>query len=177
MKTLFTASLLALAATSLPGQAGIGMLPQDKTPVIVVDSERNPFGKKKVEKATENTITEESRIRAIFDSLPVRGVTGDPISGKVLLGSVFIEEGSEVPPVLPEQTEKLRVLEVREGTVVLGFLEKSGPAYSRKITLRVGLKPHVRFKLPTESTEKSETEKPSALGGITSDNGGPTPQQ
>lgn len=150
----------------------IGLLPQDKTPVEVDDSERNPFGKKvvKTAEAVVETESEEQKIRSLVTKLPFGGITRGYGVVKVLLGSFMLEKGGLLPDVIPGQTERLRVMEVSEKYVELGFVEEDGTVSSRLIKLSFDLKPVVRYKLGNKKVEA--TEGSDILSGVKKDAAG-----
>lgn len=150
----------------------IGLLPQDKTPVEVDDSERNPFGKKvvKTAEAVVETESEEQKIRALVEKLPFGGITRGYGVVKVLLGSYMLEKDGLLPDVIPGQTERLRVMEVSEKHVELGFVEEDGSVSSRLIKLSFDLKPVVRYKLGNKKVEA--TEGSDILSGVKKDAAG-----
>lgn len=165
--------LIVLAAgPSAAAPPSIGLLPQDKTPVEVDDSERNPFGKKvvKTAEAMVETESEEQKIRALVEKLPFGGITRGYGVVKVLLGSFMLEKDGLLPDVIPGQTERLRVMEVSEKHVELGFVEEDGSVSSRLIKLSFDLKPVVRYKLGNKKVEA--TEGSDILSGVKKDAAG-----
>ncbi len=166
--------LLAVALSPLPGApAGIGLLPEDKTPVVVVEDERNPFGKRSAKVATkvqEEVESEESKIRAVVGRLSLGGMTHGYGVVKVLVGSFTVAEGGMLPDVIPDQTEKVKVLSVSADKVELGFVDKDGSAETRKITLGFDLKPTVRFNLGIPPAAEPKESGGAALNGVTKKN-------
>lgn len=146
MQIILLAMPLGMAVAD---QSDIGLLPQDKAPVTVADDERNPFGRRtpKGPVVVEETENEEAKIRGLIAKLPLGGMTRGYGVTKVLVGSFTVEEGQVLPDLIPNQTEKVRVLSVTGGQVELGFVDKDGTADIRKIVLIYDLKPEVRFKL------------------------------
>jgi len=150
----------------------IGLLPQDKTPVEVTDSERNPFGRKlvKTPEVAAQTESEEQKIRAVVTRLPFGGITRGYGVVKVLLGSFMVEKGGYLPDVIANQTEKVRVMEVSEEHVELGFVDEDGSVSSRVLKLTFDLKPVVRYQIG--STKLEVKEEPETLGGVKKDAAG-----
>jgi len=148
--------------------SAVGLLPQDKAPVEVAGEERNPFGKHvtKGPEAAVETVSEESVVRAVISRLPMGGITRGYGVNKVLLGSFTVEEGEILPDVIPNQTEKVKVLMVSSDKLELGFVDKDGTAEVRKMILSFDLKPVVRFKLggaPAPASKEGAT----AFDGVT----------
>jgi len=159
-----------LAAAPLCGRAAsdIGQLPEDKKPTEVRADERNPFGKrivKTAEPAVVETETEETKIRAVIDKLPLEGITEGFSDTKALLGSFVLAVGKPVPPVLADQSERLVVLSVTPNELQLGFIEKDGTSETRKIVRKLDLQPTVRFKLP--GPPEAAKNEGAGLGGMT----------
>ena len=98
----------------------IGFLPQDKAdlkPEEKLDlKQRNPFAERAkavvASKPKDGTETEESKLRAYFDKLPVSGLSkiGDKIT--VTMGRHVLEAGDVLPQVISGQTQILRVIRV-----------------------------------------------------------------
>src|SRR6187551_2369873 len=100
----------------------IGFLPQDKADLKPEDKLdlklRNPFAEKsKKAKVSEPSVaveTEESKLRAFFEKQKVSGVMklGDKFT--VSIGRLALEVGQTIPPIIPGQTQILRVVRVDE---------------------------------------------------------------
>lgn len=152
--------LLGLAA--LPARAevevklqqlkDIGILPDEKLsrrPEDKLDPKRsNPFAersKAKEAKAVESVETEEIKIRRIFDTLQISGITKSNGQYSALLGDLILEEGRQVKPVIPNQTQILRVTKVTDKMVEIAWVEGAGAEMSapRRIVKRVELSPRV----------------------------------
>jgi hypothetical protein len=162
MKRLF--ALLPLVC-SLVGHASspVGLLPEERVAVEVSDTEKSPFGTKAVTigQQPKNTENEESWIRLVFERLPVSGVVQAESGRKVLLGSLAIEEGKELPPVIPRQQERLRVLAITDERAEIGFVEEDGSSH-RKIIVPLDVAPDVQFRLGI----KAAPAKRSGLDGV-----------
>jgi hypothetical protein len=146
----------------------IGFLPQDKAelhPEEKLDmKKRNPFAertKAAVAKSTEQVETEESRLRMFFAKLEVTGMLKLGDKRVVTLGRLTLEPGQTLQPVIPSQTQILRVLRVEENMLEIGWVEDAGydTAAPRKIQKKIDLKPKVVLQLPTDeaSGDKSQT--------------------
>lgn len=146
MKNCF---LLLLSAIPLSVHAAspIGLLPEDKTPTVLVANERNPFGKNAPKAAAAAVVNEESRIRAILENLPVTGVMEGSSGRQVMLGSLVLESGRTLLPVIPRQTEKILVTSVAEDKVEMAFLESDGAPGLRKIVIVLKTVPQVQFRV------------------------------
>ncbi len=116
---------VAPAASFAPGRM-IGMRPEQKRPLLLKDNERNPYAKRSPEEVKapgEDNNSEELRIRQRLGNLRVTGRSQGPNGLRVLLGDIILEEGRLLPQLLPDQSENLRVVEINEDTVVLGWLD------------------------------------------------------
>lgn len=150
--------------------AEIGLLPQEKTAIMIDVSERNPFSLRTVlapEKEAE-TGGEEKAIRDAIGNLAVGGIVGAPPNVRVLLGSMALGEGRDLPDVINRQSERLRVVSITEKQIEIAFLEKNGKASERRITVALSVKPAVRYMLgsKTGTTGGAKADK-SKLGGTT----------
>jgi len=165
--------LSLLAAAPLPAASPVGMLPEEKQAITLSDAERNPFGKpgpKTPLKPEEDTESEEARIRGIFGGLSTVGVGERDGEYSALVGSLVVKAGSELPPILPNQKERLRVLRVRKDTIEIGFVEKDETAETRTITLIVAMKPEVRYDLGIRTAKPESAESSGTLGGVIKSN-------
>ena len=130
----------------------IGMLPEEKLalrPEEKLNPKRsNPFAeraKAKEAKTVEIVETEEIKIRRIFDSLKISGITKSAGKYTALLGDLIIEEGGQIPPVIPNQTQILRATRVNEKYLEIVWVEGAGfeTTAPRRIVKRVELSPRV----------------------------------
>lgn len=113
------------AATFVPGRM-IGMRPAEKRPLALQVNERNPYAKRSAEEEVnpeEGNNAEELRIREQLGKLRVTGRSHGPNGLRVLLGDIILEEGAILPHLIEDQSENLRVIELGEDTVVLGWLD------------------------------------------------------
>ena len=153
---LLPLGLLLLAgglSRSIAGDSlsSVGQLPGEKAPEVLLPKERNPFTRRD-EKPTEITAdkeSEETKLRAILRSMPLTGLVRGGASDKVLLGSLILQTGGPVPPLLKGQTERLVVAAVTEKQVEIQFLETETTAEPRRIFIPIDLHPHVTAHLPT----------------------------
>ena len=160
--TLFCSVLFARAdvEVTMAQLRNIGFLPQDKADLKPEDKldlkRRNPFAERKKAVADtptkEGGETEESKLRSYFDKLPVSGFA--KIGGKltVTLGRHNLEAGDVLQPVIPDQTQILRVLKVEQNLLEIGWVEQASPeiATPRKITKRIDLSARVKVLLASE---------------------------
>lgn len=119
------APALAPAATFVVGRM-IGMRPEEKRPLMLKESERNPYAKRSADKETtgeEGVNAEELQIRNRLSSLTVTGRSLGPNGLRVLLGDIILEQGRLLPQLLEDQSESLQVVELNENTVILGWLD------------------------------------------------------
>ncbi len=137
----------------------IGFLPQDKAdlhPEEKLDMKRrNPFAERKkasIIKPTEQVETEESKLRTFFDKLQVTGMMKLGDKRIVTLGRLTLEAGQTIPPVIPSQTQILRVMRVDESMLEIAWVEDVGDAVTapRKIQKKIDLKPYVQVTLASE---------------------------
>jgi hypothetical protein len=173
MRLLLLLPLLSLAAAparadvevKLQQLKNIGILPEEKLsqrPEEKIDPKKaNPFAeraKAKEAKATETVETEEIKIRRVFDTLKISGITKYNGQYSALLGDLILEEGAQVAPVIQNQTQILRVTRITEKLVEIAWVEGAGfeTVAPRKIVKRVELSPRVGVLLaaqPAGSTD------------------------
>lgn len=113
------------AATFVAGRM-IGMRPSEKRPLSLQSHERNPYAKRSVEEEVnqeEGSNAEELRIREQLGKLRITGRSHGPNGLRVLLGDIILEEGAVLPQLIENQSENLKVTELGEDTVVLGWLD------------------------------------------------------
>lgn len=142
----------------LPALDRSALEPEKRTPVEVSEEERNPFGLLAVpppEEEEEIKIeveTEEMKIRRILGNMRIAGVSGEPGSYRVLLGSMTLAKGDIVPRLFANQAEKLRVEDITDRQVILSFIERKQQQDlpPRTIGLGIDLTPRIRSLLPGE---------------------------
>jgi len=147
----------------------ISFLPADKAELRPEDKldikRRNPFAERKKvvqNKPTEKVETEESKLRAFFDKQKVSGImkSGDKYS--VSLGILNLEAGQIVPPIIPNQTQILRVIRVTDSELEIGWVEDATlglePAVPRKIQKRINLRPEVKARIAGAEGKGDESE-------------------
>ena len=138
------------AANFVPGRM-IGMRPDEKRPLALKENERNPYAKRsEEEEATgdEGVNAEEQQIRARLSSLSVSGRSQGPNGLRVLLGDIILEQGRLLPQLLQEQSENLKVVEINEDTVILGWLDiETGEPTGKTMQVAYDLTPMVSYAL------------------------------
>lgn len=153
----FTPALLALAGTAAAAIAGpYGPLPDDKGYTPLREGEKNPYERPvvKEEKAIEQAETEETKLRSMLGAMPVAGVRDNGYQIRVLLGSMMLTEGDELPPLLPQQQEKLKVGEILPDQIELVFVEREEEVEPRRIEIPVRLDPKVTYAIGPRSDAK-----------------------
>ena len=155
--------LLIALALSVPvlaaaqDQSEVGILPADKRAVDVAPAERNPFAKKEepkveVEVVEEDSASEESQIRAVLDRLQVVGRTRGLTGWKVMFGDMILENGTTLPPVVPGQTQTLRVVSIFEQLMEIEWVEETSPEAPKKLFVPISLEPTVDRALSGSTT-------------------------
>lgn len=104
----------------------IEMRPTDKTPLISKANERNPYARRSAADEAEangEENQEEIQIRQRLSSLSVKGRSVGPNGPRILLGDIILEKGKELPDLLQQQVERLKVIDISENSIVLGWLD------------------------------------------------------
>jgi len=146
------------AALRLPDLDRSALEPGARKPLFVPEGARNPFGLLSVpppeeeEEVKIEVETEEMKIRRILGNMRVVGVSGEPGSYRVVLGSMQLSKGDPVPRLFANQGEVLRVDDITDRQVILSFVErnKQQDMPPRTIGLGIDLTPRVRSLLPGE---------------------------
>ena len=170
---LITAALLAGALqvradveVTMKELQRIGLLPKDKEalrPEDSIDTKRpNPFAERKKvvqNKPSETVETEESKIRNFFDQQKIGGIMKTPDGFEVALGRLVLKEGMRVPPVIPAQTQILRVTRVTDKLVEVSWVEGVGleGAVPRKISKPIDLAPKVHQLLSSDEGDSADS--------------------
>ncbi len=128
-------------------------LPTDRKSAAVLPAERNPFGRVQIIAPTDDgpvqADTEEGRLRAMMLRMPVKGVSeGADGSRTLIIGSLTVSEGDELPPIFPQQLEQLVVREIGADKVIFAFKERAGSTQNRAFSVMFNLAPRVRYALP-----------------------------
>jgi len=150
----------APAASFVPSRM-INLRPDEKRPLALRDGERNPYAKRGPENETapdENGNAEELRIRERLTQLRVTGRSNGRNGLRVLLGDIILEEGVLLPPLLEDQSENLRVIELNDDTVVLGWLDiETNELTGKTMQVAYDLSPSVVYALHGQTPGKTET--------------------
>jgi hypothetical protein len=138
--------------------------PEDKTSEMLKPEERNPFGKSDdaLRNANAKGTSEENNIRDRLALLRVVGASPGANGLRVMLGDMVLETGSEVPPVLVDQSVKLKVNKISTDAIELLWVEKKATGLPpRVLTLPVDLRPYVRYMLHGVPSDKNQWQKQS----------------
>jgi len=130
--------------------------PEMREPERVLEGERNPFGLVSLpptevqETEIVRAETEEMRLRRILGNMRVSGASGTPGAYRVLLGSMQLNEGQQLPKLFADQAERLRVTKITDREIILSFEEKDTSLPPRTIGLGYNLRPRPQSLLPGE---------------------------
>ncbi len=131
------------------------ILPDEKTPEVIRPEENNPFEAVADESKNEGD-TEENRVRNILLSMTAKGGGNGPQGMRVMLGSMRLEAGQNVPPVLPDQEVMLKVKSITPNQIELIWVEKKPTGLPPKpFVIDVDVSPKVRVHLPSGIGEKA----------------------
>ena len=124
------------------------LLPGGRQSIVLREGERNPFGQAPVALVQEIeekqvTETEEIRLRKILGSIKVGGRSSHGKSTSLLLGSLILKEGDQLPPLVENQTEILKISTISDKEAVLSFYERDRTAEPRHIIIPLSMKPKV----------------------------------
>lgn len=141
--------------TVISSVAEIGVLPHEKEKLIngfvLKQAERNPFADRaKGDKGlpSEDSQSEDSRIRLALESFSVSGIARGQGGYKAQLGSIILSEGKLVPRLIPGQSDDLRVTKITPELVEITWVADEEAAKPRKIILEIDLTPRVGVLLP-----------------------------
>lgn len=121
-----------------------GMLPELRQPETVTDAMRNPFGgaAKVFDQITGPSEGDErTRLRRLLNNLRISGVATSPQGMRVLVGSVSLGKGDELPPFFHNQGERLLVESVSDRSVLLRFVTNEEAKKQQPIALSFDLRP------------------------------------
>jgi hypothetical protein len=155
IKSTIGVLVLAFASGEVRGEsaADIGILPSQKIPATVDSGDRNPFATRTPEQENFgegfDIESEESRIRQIFAGLRVTGrVPASKGAPRVLVGDLILKEGIELPQVIENQTDRLRVTRITDKQVEITWIDEEVAEQPRKLLIPINLDPDVSFLLP-----------------------------
>lgn len=145
------------------------LLPTNRQPVIVSPEEPNPFAKRagtRQRLQLEQAETEEIRIKNLIAEMPIGGISGEGEEFRILIGSLMVEVGDEVPALVPAQSERLIVTHLTPQVIGFAFLEQDGKPGNRTFLRGYSLKPRVRYLLPSEAPTSAERPTGPELNGL-----------
>lgn len=158
----------APAATFVVGRM-IRMRPEEKRPLVLKLSERNPYAKRGAQQEApgeEGTNVEELKIRQLLTQLSVTGRSQGPNGLRVLLGDIILEQGTILPQLIEDQSENLSVVDLNEDTVVLGWLDiETGELTGKTMQVAYDLAPKVSYALHGRTADEAEGEPAQRLMG------------
>lgn len=126
------------------------ILPDEKTPELVKPEENNPFETAADGAADEEGDTEENQVRDMLLRMPVGGAVSGLRGVRVMLGGMRLEQGMNVPPVIPDQQVTLRVKSITSAAIELVWVEKKPTGLPPKLlVIPVDGSPSVRYRMPT----------------------------
>jgi len=121
-----------------------GLLPELRQPETVTDAERNPFkGAAKVfdQITGPSEGDERTRVRRLLSNLRISGVATSPQGMRVLIGSISLGKGDELPPLFHNQGERLVVESVSDRSLLLRFVTNEDAKKQQPIALSFDLRP------------------------------------
>ncbi|MDF1659281.1 MAG: hypothetical protein P1U58_16815 [Verrucomicrobiales bacterium] len=154
---------MPMAAAYVPSRE-IEMTPDQKRPLILKSEERNPYARRSPDKQELNDQgdnAEELEIRERLSSLSVSGRSQGNNGLRVLLGDIIIEQGRILPKLLQDQSEDLKVMEVSDDSVILGWLDiETGELTGKTMQMAYDLTPSISYAL------HGQDRAPSSDGGV-----------
>ena len=147
---------LAPAVAYKPGRS-IGMRPEQKRPLTLRKSERNPYAHRSPGKdasSDNEDNVEELQIREKLSALSVSGKSQGTNSLRILLGDIIIEKGAVLPPLLEDQSENLQVIEITDDALLLGWLDiETGELTGKTMQVAYDIRPNVAYALHGQKHE------------------------
>lgn len=141
---------MPIAAAYVPSRA-IEMTPDQKRPLIIQSEERNPYARRSPDKQELNDQgdnAEELEIRERLSSLSVSGRSLGNNGLRVLLGDIIVEQGRILPKLLQDQSEDLKVMEVSDDSLILGWLDiETGELTGKTMQMAYDLTPSISYAL------------------------------
>ncbi|MEM9016417.1 MAG: hypothetical protein AAGC68_05340 [Verrucomicrobiota bacterium] len=153
------APMMAPALTYSPSRM-IKLLPEHKRQLVLKDGERNPYAKRSPDQMDLNEDGENEEEIAIRSRLGDLRVTGQSRGNKglrILLGDIILERDQVLPQLLEEQSANLKVIEVSEDSIILGWMDIETGALTGK-TMQIGydLSANVAYALHGQSGSGEE---------------------
>lgn len=121
-----------------------GLLPELRQPETITDAMRNPFGgatKVIGQIVGPSEDDEKTRLRRLLTNLRISGVATSPQGMRVLIGSISLGKGDELPPLFHNQGERLMVESVSDRSVLLRFVTNEEAKKQQPIALSFDLRP------------------------------------
>ena len=137
----------------------MSLRPDGREAIEIQSGERNPFAvqivqdKGPAETSPTEGLSEEARIRRILGTLRVTGSSQGEDRTKVLMGSLIVKPGDTLPPLIQNQSERIKVLSLEDGMLTLVFMERDPMAEPRRMVVPIDMKPAVTQFLFGEAVE------------------------
>ena len=131
----------------------IEMRPTEKRSLALKPSERNPYAQRTPQDGLSEDEEQGEEEIAIRKKLGALQVTGGSRNNNnklttVLLGDIRIKRGMIMPQLLTNQTQQLKVTEITENKIVLGWLDiETGELTGKTMQLPFDLSPSVIYVL------------------------------
>ena len=133
------------------GNRDIEMRPNEKRYLTLKPSERNPYAKRVPQDGStedEEQNTEELAIRKKIGSLTVAGSSRSYNGLRLLLGDILLERGKQLPQLVSNQTQHLKVVDITSDKIVLGWMDvESGELTGKTMQIAYDVTPGVRYVL------------------------------
>ncbi len=140
----------------------IEMRPTDKSPLISKANERNPYARRSAAdeaKANGEENQEEVLIRQKLSMLSVKGRSLGPNGPRILLGDIILEKGKELPPLLQQQVETLKVIDISDNSIILGWLDvETREPTGKTMQVTYDLTPRITYALHGQGPGSSNSE-------------------
>lgn len=167
---------ISQAQDELVGSRKIEMLPDEKRALTLKPSENNPYAKRAVVQEETPELeqnSEEVALRSKLSSLQVTGSSRSPRGMILLFGDILIERGRVLPQLIANQTQLLKVTDVTNEKIVLGWLDtETGELTGKTMQINYDLAPNVRHILQGQGQRGGELEmgiiRPDKVSGMAS---------
>lgn len=150
----------AAAAANFAPTRMIDMRPDEKRPLMLKLTERNPYARRAPEQediSDEGENAEEIQIRERLNSLRVTGSSRGPQGLRILLGDIILEKGRNLPELLEDQSESLQVVEVNEESLVLSWLDaETGQPTGKTMQIPYDLTPSISYALKGQADVETD---------------------
>jgi hypothetical protein len=125
------------------------ILPEEKTPELVKPEENNPFEAAATALVEKEGNTEENQVRDLLLRMSVGGAVSGLKGMRVMLGGMRLEEGMDVPPVIPDQQVVLRVKSITRDAIELVWVDNRPTGLPPKLlVIPMDGSPSVRYRMP-----------------------------